>query len=96
MFDKYDITAVVLEIWMAPGWTMKRYRSMAIKRVENEERKTQVAWCSKLNNMTNSWKHKLNQILECLFVELIPKRDVAHMGNIPKKFFFSCDEPNTM
>ena len=47
---KYDPTAVLLDILMDPGWTMKRYRSTAIKRVEKEERNTKVAWGSKYTN----------------------------------------------
>ena len=42
--------------WGQVGWTMNRYLSMAIRRMEKEERKTQVAWEVPTSLQIISWE----------------------------------------
>ena len=43
------------EICLAEGWMMKMYLSTAIRRMENEEKKTQVDWTLPTSLQIISW-----------------------------------------
>jgi hypothetical protein len=47
-------TAILMDICFCLGWRMNLYLSMAIMRMEKEEKKTQVAWKLPTNLQMNS------------------------------------------
>ena len=53
----HSMTCLIV-IWLPVGWTMKKYLSQAMRRIENEEKKTQVDWIAPISLHKISWRRK--------------------------------------
>ena len=49
-------TAALVDICLAEGWMMKMYLSTAIRRMEKDEKKTQVDWTLPTSLQMISWR----------------------------------------
>ena len=53
----HSMTCLIV-IWLPVGWTMKKYLSQAMRRIEKEEKKTQVDWIAPISLHKISWRRK--------------------------------------